>query len=111
MEREKLLSLTAKDFQWETFRASGKGGQNRNKRDTAVRVTHQPSGAQGYSCEERSQLQNKRRAFKRLAETEKFQRWVRIESMKRLVDLQEVNQKVDEMMAEENLCIEYGGSY
>ncbi len=56
MNKEKLLSLSSKDFKWEYFRASGKGGQNKNKRDTAVRVTHQQSGAQGYSCDQRSQL-------------------------------------------------------
>lgn len=106
-DRKKILSLTSKDFKWEYFRASGKGGQNRNKRDTAVRVTHPPSGAVGYSCDQRSQLQNKREAFKKMANSEKFQTWVKIETLKRSMDLEEIEKKVDEMMKEENLKIEY----
>lgn len=67
-----LLSVTLKDCHVETKRGSGKGGQNRNKRDTAVRIVHPPSGAVGESQEQRSQLQNKKAAFRRMAETETF---------------------------------------
>ena len=55
------------------FRSGGKGGQNQNKRDTGTRVIHHPSGARGESREERSQLQNKRAAFKRMVESKAFQ--------------------------------------
>jgi protein subunit release factor A len=79
-ERELLFSVTKKDLVIETMRGSGKGGQNRNKRDTAVRITHPPSGAVGVSQDERSQLQNKRQAFRRLAESDKFMTWVRIQT-------------------------------
>lgn len=75
MEKELLFSLTKKDFNIETMRGSGKGGQNRNKRDTAVRITHKESGAVGYSEDERSQLQNKHVAFKRLVNSKQFQLW------------------------------------
>lgn len=71
--KELLLSVTLKDCDVQTKRGSGKGGQNRNKRDTAVRIVHRASGAVGESQEERSQLQNKKRAFLRMAATPVFQ--------------------------------------
>lgn len=75
--RTKIASVTIKDCEVQTFRAGGAGGQNQNKRDTGVRVIHPPSGARGESREERSQLQNKKRAFLRMVETKEFQNWVR----------------------------------
>ena len=75
--RELIETVTIKDCIVQTMRGSGKGGQNRNKRDTAVRITHSPSGAIGYAEDERYQLQNKRLAFRRMAESEEFQRWAR----------------------------------
>lgn len=56
------------DLRIERMRGSGKGGQNRNKRDTAVRITHLPTGISVRCEEERTQAQNQRRAFSRLAE-------------------------------------------
>ncbi len=50
----------------ERFRVSGPGGQHRNKTDSAVRLTHLPSGIQGYASERRSQHQNRAAALKRL---------------------------------------------
>lgn len=79
-EKELLFSVTKKDFKIEFTKGSGNGGQNRNKRDTAVRITHIESGAVGYSEEEREQLQNKKKAFKRLCESEKFKSWLKIKT-------------------------------
>ena len=62
-----MFSVTLADCEVQTFRSGGKGGQNQNKRDTGVRIIHHPSGARGESREERSQLQNKRAAFARMA--------------------------------------------
>jgi len=62
-----VFSVTIKDCTVETFRSGGKGGQNQNKRDTGVRVKHAPSGAVGESREHRTQLENKRAAFRRMA--------------------------------------------
>lgn len=70
--REKILSVTLKDCRVDTFRAGGKGGQNQNKRETGVRITHPPSGAVGQARDERSQVQNKRLAFRRMAQSDKF---------------------------------------
>ncbi len=50
----------------ETYRASGPGGQHRNKRDSAVRLTHRPTGVVATATERRSQHENRRRAVKRL---------------------------------------------
>lgn len=74
--RELLFSVTLADCDVDTFRAGGKGGQNQNKRDTGVRVTHRASGAVGTARDERSQLQNKKLAFRRMAESKLFQAWV-----------------------------------
>lgn len=74
--REKVLSVTLADCRVDTFRSGGKGGQNQNTRDTGVRIVHPPSGAVGESREERSQLQNKRTAFKRMAAHPKFKVWL-----------------------------------
>lgn len=76
-ERTRVLSVTLADCTVQTFRAGGKGGQNQNKRDTGVRIIHPPSGARGESREERSQLQNKKLAFRRMAESPAFRAWVR----------------------------------
>ena len=75
MKKELLYSITKKDLTVQTFRAGGPGGQNQNKRETGVRIIHRDSGAVGESREERSQLQNKRTAFKRLIEHPKFKLW------------------------------------
>jgi protein subunit release factor A len=75
-KRELSLSFKNGDFEMETFRAGGKGGQNQNKRDTGVRFRHKASGAAGESREERSQLQNKKTAFKRLCDSPKFRAWL-----------------------------------
>ena len=78
MSREREFSVTLADCRVDTFRSGGKGGQHQNKTESGVRITHPPSGAVGESREERSQLQNKRAAFRRMVDSPKFRWWVQL---------------------------------
>lgn len=50
----------------ETFSAGGPGGQHQNRTESAVRLTHEPTGIQVVAREERSQHRNRRKALERL---------------------------------------------
>jgi peptide chain release factor len=54
------------EVRWETMRASGPGGQHVNRTESAVRVTHLPTGVQATAMEERSQHRNRKLALARL---------------------------------------------
>ncbi len=105
-ERELILSVSIKDCVVQHFAAGGAGGQNQNKRHTGTRVIHEPSGARGECREERSQLQNTKRAFHRLIHSPKFRLWMQRELGGYAAQEAERLRQVEASMRPANLRIE-----
>jgi hypothetical protein len=94
-KRELLFSVTASDCEWSYTRGTGNGGQKKNKTSSAVHCMHRPSGAHGYSEASRSQLDNKRNAFVKMANSAQFQQWNKMEALRRMGVLDEIDRKVE----------------
>jgi peptide chain release factor len=60
--------IPKRDLKFHFYRSSGPGGQHKNKVETAVRVTHLPTGIAASATESRSQAQNRAMALERLQE-------------------------------------------
>ena len=105
MKKELLFTVSKKDFDIQTFRSGGPGGQHQNKTDSGVRIIHRASGAVGESRNDKSQYRNKRLALKRLTEAKIFKAWINRRAHE-LTSGKTIEQRVEEAIMPENLRIE-----
>ena len=107
-ERELLFSLSKAngDFIVQPFKGSGNGGQKKNKTMSACRITHPASGTVSECQEERDFFQNKKKAFERLIKKESFQKWFRMEKLKRSGEYAVMLEQVEKAMCNDNVKCE-----
>lgn len=103
--KEKMFSVGGKDLEWDYFRVGGNGGQKQQKTNAGARVHHRASGAVGESRESRSQVQNRRIALERLANSTKFRMWV-AERHQDIERGETIEQQVTELMNSRYLKLE-----
>ena len=104
-QKEHIFSLTKKDFDFQTFKSGGKGGQHQNKTDSGVRIIHKETGLAAESRSEKSQHQNKRIAFRRLINRPEFQLWIKRRAWE-VTGGKSIEQRVDKAINDKNLVVE-----
>lgn len=110
-EKKLLFSVTANDCEWSYARGTGAGGQARNRSNNAVHCVHKPSGAHGYSEASRSQLDNKREAFRKMAETSEFKKWHQLEVNRRTGIEAEIERYVEQELKKVRVEIKEDGKW
>jgi protein subunit release factor A len=108
MEKELIFSQSKNngDFIVQPFKGSGKGGQKRNKTMSACRIIHPASGTVSECQEERSFVQNKKKAFQRLVEKDSFKNWWKVEVSRKMGVLDRIEAYVEKEMASDNIRVE-----
>jgi len=104
-KKELLFSVRKEDFDIQTFKSGGKGGQHQNTCDSGVRIVHRESNAVGESRTSRSQHRNKILAHQRLVKTPKFKLWINKKAFE-VMKGKTFEQEIDDMLTPENLKIE-----
>jgi protein subunit release factor B len=85
-KKELLFAVTRDDCEWTYYIGPGDGGQKKQKTHSAARCVHKESRAEGKCHDSRSQWENRKTAFKRMTETDKFKLWVKLEVSRRTRD-------------------------
>lgn len=93
--KEKLFTVTANDCTWTYYRGSGPGGQKKNKTSNCARVLHEPSGAVGNGEQGRSQFENRKIAWKQMANSPTFQTWCKTKAYELSGKAEEVKKEVE----------------
>lgn len=110
--KQLLLSVTKDDCDWVYQASGGPGGQHRNKVATAVTVKHRASGAIGHAADSKSQWQNRQTAWKRMAATSEFQKWLKKEASRaghsKAEEERMIEEEVRRQMRPSNLKVEIG---
>lgn len=105
MGKTLLFSVTPDDCEMQTFTVSGPGGSGKDTSNTGVRFIHPPSGAVGECGKERSQLANKRSAWKKMATHWKMKLWLNKRAAE-LMGAPNIDDLVDKWMQPSNLKVE-----
>ena len=111
MAKEILFSVTATDCEWSYTKGTGAGGQKRNKTSSAVHCHHRPSKAHGYSEASRSQLDNKRDAFVKMANTKEFKTWLHMETLKRNGKMAQIDLEVARELKKTKIEVKVDGKW
>lgn len=104
-EKKLLFSVGMKDFEMQTFSVGGPGGGGKDTSNSGVRLVHKASGARGEGRSARSNMLNKREAFKHLINSPEFKTWhkaevARLRGLTPLETRGEIFARVDKMIYE-----------